>query len=228
MYLEIFIILLLLTIIIVALLLFYAHRGNNNIKITNPISRDDLNTGDLIFVRYDNSLGYFMRLISGSVWTHVSMVYRDPENNLYIMETANYPGPPYKGSTTKYKGVLFMPIAEWMTFNKHRDMGVMRLETPSDFDRNVLLSSFEKVSHKNLDTLGISWSRLLFKRKYKEYGNIRQNLTCYELIVHLLQQSEIAEKEYMPLSYFPRDLIKRKLNLRMGFNYRKLQKIEFK
>ncbi len=211
-----------------ALLLFYAHRGGNNIKITNPVNRDNLKTGDLIFVRYDNSLGYFMRLASGSIWTHVSMVYKDPENNLYIMETANYPGPAYKGSKTKHRGVLFMPIAEWMTFNKHRDMAVMKLETPESFDRDILLNEFSKVSHKNLDTLSITWARLLFKRKYKQYGNIKQNLTCYELIVHLLQQSGISSKEYMPLSYFPKDIINNKLSLNPGFKYGKIQKIEFK
>lgn len=227
MYLEIFILLLLLSIVVVALILFYAHRGSKNIKATNPVNRDDLRTGDLIFVRYDNSLGYFMRLISGSVWTHVSMVYRDPENNLYIMETANYPGPAYKGSTTKYRGVLFMPIAEWMQFNKHRDIAVMRLETPTEFDRDILLNEFSKVSHKNLDTLSVSWLRLGFKRKYKNYGNIRHNLTCYELIVHLLQQSEIVSKEYMPLSYFPKDIINQKLPLEKGFKYGNLQTIKF-
>jgi hypothetical protein len=228
MYLEIFILLLLLTIIVVALILFYAHRGSKNIKITNPINRDDLKTGDLVFARYDNSLGYFMRVISGSIWTHVSMVYRDPNNNLYIIETANYPGPAYRGSTTKYKGVLFMPIAEWMQFNKHRDMAVMRLETPPDFNRDILLNEFSKVSHKNLDTISVSWLRLLVKRKYKDYGNIRQNLTCYELMVHLLQQSGIVEKEYMPLSYFPKDIINEKLPLKSGFSYKKLQSLKFK
>jgi hypothetical protein len=107
-------------------------------------------------------------------------------------------------------------------------MAVMRLETPENYDRDTLLNEFSKVSHKNLDTLSITWTRLLFKRKYKQYGNVRQNLTCYELIVHLLQQSNIVEKEYMPLSYFPKDIIREKLPMRQGFRYGKLQKLDFK
>jgi hypothetical protein len=226
MFIELIIILLLLTAVIVILLISYAHKGGNNVKISNPVSRDEFDSGDLLFVRYDNPLGYFMRLVSGSIWTHVAMVYRDPEHKLYILETANYPGPAYKGSKTKHKGVLFMPIEEWFQLNKKRDIAVMKFNTPRDFDRDSILYEFSKVSDRKLDTISINWSRLLLSKKYEEYKNLQENITCYELIVHILQQINAVEKEYAPLSYFPKNIINGDLPFKKGFEYSKLRQIK--
>lgn len=226
MYLELSIILLLIIAIIITLVIFYAHRGGNNVKVSNPITRDELDSGDLLFVRYDNPLGYFMRLVSGSVWTHVSMVYRDPDYKLYVMETANYPRPAYKNSKTKHKGVLFIPIEEWYQLNKNRDIAVMKLSTPRNFDREKILFEFSKVCNKKLDTLSINWFRLIKSKKYEEYNSLEDNITCYELIIHLLQQSGIAEKDYAPMSYFPRHIINGEIPLLKGFEYSKLRQIK--
>jgi hypothetical protein len=226
MYLEIIFIIVLLVATIVILIIFYAHRGGNNVKVNNPITRDNFDTGDLLFVRYDNPLGYFMRLISGSVWTHVAMIYRDEKQNLYVMETANYPRPAYKDSKTKHKGVLFMPIEEWFQLNRKRDISIMKLTTPGDFDKDSLLFEFSKVSDRKLDTVGVSWSRLIFNKNYEEYKNLQYNITCYELVVHLLQQSDIVEKELAPMSYFPRNIINGDLPLKKGFSYSRLRQIK--
>lgn len=179
---------------------------------TKEKSLSELYTGDLLFVRYDNSLGYFMRFWSNSPWTHVAMVYRAPDGNIYIMETANY---------AKSRGVLFMPLEKWQKLNKNCDISIMYLFTPEGYDRNRLLESFHKVKHKELDTFGISWLRLLNKKPY-EGLKLDENITCYEMVVFLLQDAGIARKDFSPSSYFPKNIIGGELKLNDDFSFSKL------
>lgn len=185
---------------------------NDSVNIKSK-SIQELNTGDLLFVKYDNSLGYFMRFWSNSPWTHTAMVYRAPDDNLYVMETANY---------RKSKGVLFMPIQKWIKLNQKCEISVMHLSTPESYDRNLILKSFEKIKNKKLDTFNINWLRLLRKTPYQNLKN-NENITCYEMIVYLLQDGGIAQKEFSPSSYFPTNIIQNQLNLNNGFEFSNLK-----
>ena len=177
----------------------------------------DLQTGDILFVSYKNSLGYFMKAWSNSKWTHTAMVYKSPDNKLYVMETANYPNK---------KGVQFLSIAEWYRYNKNCEIGVMRLRKPKDFNSNKILDSFEQISDKKLDTIGISWFRLLSKKKYTGLP-LKDNITCYEMVVHLLQNSDIVDCVYSPSSYFPIDIVEHKMPMKEGFRYDRIAKFCF-
>jgi hypothetical protein len=222
-------ILIVLVILILFFILYRITTASNELESKNSVNIYDLNTGDLIFVEYNNSLGNLMRVWSGSKWTHISMVYRDYKGDIYIMETANYPRPIYKSEYIKHKGVLFMSINNWLKYNSKRNMAVLKLNTPDRFDRNILLNNFEKIHNKNLDTFSIKWLRLLFKNKYTHEETIlRENITCYELIVFLLQESGIAMKNYSPSSFFPNDIIKGNLLLNENFSFDKLKKLKFK
>lgn len=219
-------------IILILILFFILYRistASNELDSKNIINIKDLNTGDIIFVEYNNSLGNLMRVWSGSKWTHISMVYRDDKGDMYIMETANYPRPIYKNEYIKHKGVLFMSINNWLKYNHKRNMAVLKLNTPDVFNRNVLLDNFEKIHDKKLDTFSIKWTRLLFKNTYmKNDITLQENITCYELIIFLLQESEIAVKNLTPSSYFPIDIIKGNLILNKNFSFDKLKKLNFK
>lgn len=199
-------------IIVFILILFIVIRifnfnETNNIKSLNSL--DSLNTGDLVFVKYDNSLGYLMRLWSGSKWTHMGMIYRNEIGDLFVMETANY---------SKDKGVLLIPLYRWQRFNKNCEISIMKLNAPEDFDRNVLYENFQKLRGKKLDTFNTKWIRLITKHKYKNLSE-QQNITCYELIVHILQESNIVKKIYSPSSYFPKDFIDKNIPYETGFSY---------
>lgn len=215
-------ILLIIIIILSIVLILITNNDTQRYNQSKDIKISELNTGDLLFVRYNNQLGYFMRAVSGSVWTHTAMIYKDKNDNLYVMETANYPRSP-KHKNIKHKGVLFMSIQDWLIYNKHNNISVMKLETPENYDKDTLLFNFDKINDKELDTFGPSWLRLMFKSEYKE--EINENITCYELIVYLLQQSDIAEKTYSASSYFPKDIIDGKLKLKNGFKYSNLRKL---
>ena len=200
---------------------------------TNDITKgfvdvEDLKTGDILFVEYNNSLGNLMRVWSGSKWTHIAMIFKDKNGDKYVMETANYPRPLYKDLYIKHKGVLFLTLNNWIKYNQRRNIAVLKLNTPEDFDRSVFLNEFEKVHDKKLDTFNIKWFRLLYKKSYTSKDAIlKENITCYELIVYLLQESGVSKKNYTPDSYFPTDLIKNKLILNKGFFFDKLKKLNF-
>jgi hypothetical protein len=48
------------------------------------IDIEDLKTGDILFVEYNNSLGNLMRVWSGSKWTHIAMIYEDRNGDKYV------------------------------------------------------------------------------------------------------------------------------------------------
>jgi hypothetical protein len=169
-----------------------------------------------------------MRVWSGSKWTHIAMIFKDKNGDKYVMETANYPRPLYKDLYIKHKGVLFLTLNNWLKYNHRRNIAVLKLNTPEDFDRSIFLNEFEKVHDKKLDTFNIKWFRLLYKKSYTSKDAIlKENITCYELIVYLLQESGVAKKIHTPDSYFPTDLIKNNLILNRGFLFDKLKKLNF-
>lgn len=207
---------LLLVSLMIMFILIALYRINNSegCKVVDSINSTKLDTGDLLFVSYDNSLGYLMRTWSKSKWTHVGMVYKSPDNKIFVMETANYPD---------RKGVLFLPIGEWYRYNKKCEISVMKLRKPDNFDSNLLLKSFENIYDKKLDTFSISWFRLLSKNQYTK-DNLQENITCYEMVIHLLQEVNIVKKRYSPSSYFPIDIIENRVEFNSDFGYENLSK----
>lgn len=197
--------------IVLLLILFIIYRICNidETIIKSINSLDTLNTGDLVFVKYDNPLGYLMRVWSGSKWTHIGMIYKSESGDLFVMETANY---------SKDKGVLLIPLYKWQRFNKNCEVSIMKLNAPENFDRNVLYENFLKLKDKKLDTFNTKWIRLLTKHKYKSLAK-QQNITCYELIVHILQESNVVRKIHSPSSYFPKDFIDKNIPYESGFSY---------
>lgn len=203
-------------IVIFILLVLYRLNNSDGCEIINSIESSKLDTGDLLFVSYDNSLGSLMRVWGKSKWSHVAMVYKSTNSEIFVMETANYPDK---------KGVLFLPIGEWYRYNRKCEISTMRLNKPDNFNSDDILKSFENICDKKLDTFGISWFRLLSKKEYKK-NNLDQNITCYEMVIHLLQEANIVKKKYSPSSYFPIDIIEGRIEINNDFSYDKLSKFK--
>ena len=216
-----------------------------------------LQTGDLVFVSYKNTLGYFMRGWANSVWTHVGMIMRDGDE-LYVMETADYsslepsrdslepskdvlePKDSLKHEDSKdssknislkqfnKKGIFVIPFEIWKSFNKHHPISCVPLETPKFpdiWDRRKLILEFWKIQQSKLDEFGVGvsvWSKVLWKKKFDENkSKEKQNITCFELIVKILQNANVAKKIYTPGSYYTGELADRKLELEDGFKFGK-------
>lgn len=240
--------------ILFCILLIFIFRvlfAKNEIKNSNPKTisfselEPNLQTGDLVFVSYKNTLGYFMRGWANSVWTHVGMIMRD-ENELYVMETADYtslrdvvnpskdslePSKDVKDISLKKfnkKGIFVIPFEIWKSFNKHHSISCVPLETPKIpeiWDRRKLILEFWKIQQSKLDEFGVGvsvWSKVLWKKKFDENENKeKQNITCFELIVKILQNANVAKKIYTPGSYYTGELADRKLELEDGFKFGK-------
>lgn len=203
-------------VVIFILIVLYRLNNSDGCKIIDSIESSKLDTGDLLFVSYDNSLGSFMRVWSKSRWSHVAMVYKSSNSEIFVMETANYPDK---------KGVLFLPIGEWYRYNRKSEISTMKLNKPDIFNPDNVLKPFEYICNKRLDTFGISWLRLLGKKEYKK-NNLEQNITCYEMVIHLLQEANIVKKKYSPSSYFPIDIIEGRIEYHKDFSYDKLSKFK--
>jgi hypothetical protein len=203
-------------------------------SISFPELETKLQTGDLVFVSYHNSLGYFMRGWANSVWTHVGMIMRDGDE-LYVMETADYSSlePRYDVENKKEislkqfnkKGIFVIPFEIWKSFNKHHPISYIPLETPQFWDRRKLILEFWKIQQSKLDEFGVGvdvWSKVLWKKKFENQDSKeKQNITCFELIVKLLQNTNVAKKIYTPGSYYTGELAGRKLELEDGFKFGK-------
>ena len=202
---------------------------DNHTRKKSIFDIETYNTGDLVFVAYDNLLGYFMRFWTGSPWTHVGMIMKD-ENKLYVMETADYSSlqSPVKSSIdnskdfigTKNNGILVVPFETWKSLNKHHKIEHMNLITPKEFDRRTLILEFLNIQNSELDTFGVGpsvWSKNLWKRSYIESQKEKENITCSELVAKIYQSANVMKKIYTPGSYSTKDFIENKVEMEYGF-----------
>lgn len=188
---------------------------------------NNLETGDLVFVAYNNTLGYFMRGYMGSSWTHVGMIMKH-ENKLYVMETADYSSVKSldKNQTkdlTKNNGILVISFETWKSLNKKHTITYKQLQTPKDFDRRVLIREFLKIQEAKLDTFSVGmnvWSKYIWRRRYRKSSNLNQeksNIICSELIAKIYQNTAVIKKKYDAGSYYTKDFIENNVEMESGF-----------
>lgn len=136
------------------------------------------------------------------------------------METANY-----THISTKYNGLIVIPLEKWININKNCGIGYMRLNCPEDFNRQRLAAEFKKLQDLKLDTKGISFSKfikLAFNHDYdsQEFKKTGlENPTCYEVVVYVYQNSKVAKKRNSPGSYTANDILNGKLPLNSEFSF---------
>jgi len=194
---------------------------------------NNLDTGDLIFVAYENTLGYFMRGYMGSAWTHVGMIMRY-KDEVYVMETSDYSSVRNPINSKDYldwkyakkSGVMVVSFEKWKSLNKKHRITYKKLQTPEDFDRRVLLQEFLKIQEQNLDTFEVGgcnfglWSKFLWRKSYKNSKNInipKSNITCSEMIAKIYQDSAVIKKTYDPGSYYTKDFKEGNIEMESGF-----------
>jgi hypothetical protein len=189
-------------------------------SIDKKTLHENFETGDLVFVNYNNPFGYFMRGWTNSVWTHVGMIMKS-EEGIFVLETSDYSRDGIKTKLKKEKGILVVPFDEWMNLNKNHMKAYSSLKVPKSYDRNNILLAFLKIQEKNLDGFSVGpdvWSKVLFKLPYEYSDNVNRNITCFELIIKVYQDSNVMKKVYTPGSYYTSDIIKRELDFCDGFS----------
>jgi hypothetical protein len=184
---------------------------------TSKLDYDSFKTGDIIGVSYTNPFGWFVTGWSNSIWSHIGVVWRDPNTNYpYVLEAANY--------GKNYDGLITVPLNEWFRINKRNIIGYMSINISPDSEK--MMTHFESLKKYGLDTYNINWIRLIQKQLYDsdkfDKPNCIDNKTryvCYELSIMMLQNVGVVEKKLMPSSYFPRDIMYGKLPLINNYQY---------
>jgi hypothetical protein len=176
--------------VVIILILCFIKIGTNK-EINKYIhfeSKDEilnLSSGDLVFVAYNNSLGKISKFWHGSKWTHVGMVYRDNQDEMFILEVAEY-------NTSKFdKGVTKIPVRSWLELNKYSEITYRKLDL--DLESEKLYSLYLKYKDKKLHKLGLN------PKKFKKYlfpvGEDKEALSCNELVVKILEDLTFIPKD---------------------------------
>lgn len=188
-----------------------------NKSVTKTLSTEEflnLKTGDLVFVSYKNLLGNSVRILSSSEWSHIGMIFKEENGELYVLEVADYSSvvkQSYNGAVEPlYSGVIKIPYVFWLKLNKNHKIAFRSLDNELYASiKNNVFSEFMKLKiYKQQKLTDISsWKRLMFFEAYDEEELLLQDkITCIEFIVLLLQNLGIMEKTYKPSSYYPCDL----------------------
>jgi len=211
----------------------YSDIDKKSLEVSSVKDYETLKSGDLVFVSYKNLLGKSIRVLSASEYSHIGMIYREssgsPEQSskesdkLYVLEIADYRdtsvSPKSQEQSFKEKsqeqssnGVLKLPYEQWLKLNKHHDIYIRKLNN-EDYEskgiKNKISNEFTKLQKYKQQKLTdiLELKRLMFFEAYDEKKIEKlEKITCIELVVMLLQNLELLEKDAMPSSYYPCDL----------------------
>jgi len=186
----------------IILLLFYNfafHKDVDKYEIKN-ISADQLNTGDVMLIDFQNINNFFITTLFRENFMHPGIVLKE-EGNIYILDYI------------ARKGLLKRTLTEWLAYNSESIFTINKLHC-SDEDRNILATKLENLYQfykpKLTGPTGFSWKWKRFwwpqKNYFKPY-NFR-DMVCLELIVHFLMEAGVVKKKRSIESFLPRDFEK--------------------
>jgi hypothetical protein len=169
-----------------------------------------LDTGDIVGIGYSNIFGYFITTFTSSSWSHTGIVWKSPDNKLYVLEGASYNEP--------YDGIFKIPLGKWLYINRHSKLCYLKYVGTHKISPELMDQKFNQIiaNHK-LATINLSSIKFFNKIKYSE--DFQTDLTCTEITIKLLQDINIVKKIYQSSSYFPGNIINRNLEMCDGCKY---------
>jgi hypothetical protein len=173
--------------IVLSILLLFQWNTSKEI-VSDKIYNEDfleLDTGDLVFVAYNNLLGKASKLWNGSKWTHVGIAYRNANDQLSILEVAEYNNPNFE------KGVIQVPIKSWLEMNKHCEITYKK--NFKDINPEDLYTLFLKYKDKKLHKFGVNpqkWKKYLFP-----LHEDKTSLSCNEFVCKILEDLNFIPKD---------------------------------
>lgn len=195
--------------------ILYSDIDKKYVEISSVKDYETLKSGDLVFVSYKNLLGKSIRVLSASEYSHIGMIYKN-DDKLYVLEIADYSdtsvSPKSPEQSFKDSGVLKIPYEKWLKLNKHHDIYIRKLDDETyknnEIQNNISkqFAKLQKYKQQKLTDI-LDLKRLMFFEAYDEKKIEKlEKITCIELVVMLLQNLELLEKDAMPSSYYPCDL----------------------
>jgi hypothetical protein len=177
-------------------------------KRTEDLDPTTLETGDILGVGYRHPFGWFVTAWSSSVWSHCGIVWKDPvTSEPFVLEAAMYGG--------KYNGMFKIPLAVWTSINRGSYLGLTRIRG-KPVDAKKLMNAFNaRKRYVGLEAYNWKWYRLLTVKPFTEEN--RTKYTCYEIVVSVLQDAGVLNKNSSCSSFFPTDIMEGKLEFVKGY-----------
>ena len=183
-----------LILVLLILLIFRLVSTEKSIKSKNV---ESLKSGDLVLVKYDNLLGKAVKLWSGSNWTHIGIIYIDPDTNqTYVLEAANY------NDKSLPKGIIQIPLKTWQNLNQHYT--IKYISNSKIIDSYQLKDIFDTyIGYKlyKVDSI-FKWKRLFFPTQIQT-----KELTCTEFVASVFKQLNLLPNDIHISEYSAYDLM---------------------
>lgn len=164
-------------------------------------------TGDLLAVSYNSIRGKLVRIFTGSMWTHVGMIYRTPES-VCVIEIARYP---------ERSGILKTPIDYWLDWNEDR-VFAWKPYTGPDLPGSEIERIFNAIHPGEADMFLGSWARAMFKQSYHPQPG-KKKFYCSELVSYFMQELGMMQRIHLPSGYPPKELLFGRPPFRRGYTY---------
>ena len=150
-------------------------------------------SGDVILTSYTNSCG-IIKIFTNSKWTHTSMLYRNDNDELFILECGSY-------KSEKYCGVNLIPFKIWLKINKNSPITWIPIK--KSISNNKLHYIYQKYKKSKFDG---KIYKLISALKNNEYDESEpESFFCSQFIMTVLQKTNSIEKIHKPCSYSPND-----------------------
>lgn len=201
---------------------------NNQIifKDANNIFFTSIKSGDLLFISYKNLIKLnFVKLMCRSIWTHVSIFYKDPITlEAFVLEAASY-HPPYNSQFIR------IPFNLWLKINRNQKICVMPIN--KEIDTKKLLKTRESLKYKGVNNYTVEdfnwrWIKFLFNKKKKSiFTRKSTSITCVEYVIKIYKRMGIIKPKYHSSSYFTSCLMNlRDIEMRDGYEFKKKYLLE--
>ena len=165
-------------------------------------------TGDCVFVSYRSLRGKLVKVFTGSMWSHMGMIYKKADGSAFVIEAVFY--------DYDQHGVLQTPLYEWLHYNRKRTLAWLPKLGPAIPDSEVD-RVFDLVKDADMDTFVINWLKAVVNRQY--HPEHKTEFYCSELVATLFQELNVIKKELMPSSYSPKSFMLRKIPCYMNHEF---------
>jgi len=163
---------------------------------------DKLETGDLLFVRYNSKWGKIISIGTLVDLSHSAFVYKQ-NKDVFIIEMSDYTNYD-EPDVEKLKGLCIIKLDKWISLNKGRICIWKKYFGDKKINENKINKIIKKYKNINLDMDLLNWSSVFFKNKNKK--EIKTDYFCSEFIALLLQKLKILNDYYDPSFYSPAKL----------------------
>lgn len=188
-------IIILLILICVRLGLYKESKNIESLVSKNYQKLSNLDNGDLIFVSYNNTLGKVVKIWSGSKWTHIGMIFRNPDTQeLSVLEVAEY------NNTNFDKGVIEVPLKSWLKMNEDFEIGYRKIN--ANINSYDLFELYEKYQGKKLYKLSMNPNKIksfIFPSLRSKDLDIK-DLSCVDFVVLMLKDLKLIKRSYIDIT----------------------------